>query len=147
MLTVRSLAAAAFALLLTACAAVPLQRTQTAQLTQEAPASEVEKMFGKATVTASHHFDFQEKHYLARHYDLQTGSKQQTSMSCTQYGCFPIFYTVPVTAPYVVVYNTDTQKLVAWGLLEELSRSPDESVSSMMPALKESYNKAIAKKK
>ncbi|MEW6563128.1 MAG: hypothetical protein AB1400_07850 [Pseudomonadota bacterium] len=143
----RRLFAAVLLAALTACAAVPLQRGQTAQLTQDAPADEVEKVFGKATVTATHEFDFQDKHFRARHYNLQTGSKQEMSMSCTQYGCFPVFYTVAVTAPYVVVYNTGTKKLVAWGLVEELSRSPDESVSAMMPALKESHAKAVAEKK
>lgn len=134
-------------LALTACApVVPLQRDQTASFSKGATMSQVSGSLGKATLTIAHEFDSRGNHFLANHYDLQTGTRQQMSMVCTP-TCiaYPIY--VPVTAPYVMVYEGADRHLLAWGMLEELSRSPDESVSSIMPDLKASYERELAKKK
>lgn len=132
--------AIACAALVSGCAAnVPLQRDQTAALAKNASLSDVEKVVGKSTPIARHHFASQGKTFDARHYYLQTGSKQQMQMVCAP-TCFPIFLTVPVTDAYVMVFEAPKQQLFAWGTLEELSRSPDESISAIMPDLKKSYD-------
>ncbi len=128
------------AAILSGCAAnVPLQRTQTESLAKNASIADVEKVAGKSTPIASHHFTSQGKTFDARHYNLQTGSKQQMQMVCAP-TCFPIFITMPVTDAYVMVFETPKQQLFAWGTLEELSRSPDDSISAIMPDLKKSYD-------
>lgn len=137
----------ALVLALTACApAVPLQRNQTESFAKGASVSDVAKVVGKATISLSHEFEAKGKYYLANHYDLQTGARQEMGMVCTP-TCiaYPIY--VPVTAPYVMIYEKDSGSLVAWGMIEELSRSPDESISSIMPNLKASYDVELAKKK
>ncbi len=134
-------------LALTACApVVPLQRDQTASFSKGATMSQVAGSLGKATLTVAHEFDSRGSHFLANHYDLQTGTRQQMSMVCTP-TCiaYPVY--VPVTAPYVMVYEGTDRHLLAWGMLEELSRSPDDSVSSIMPDLKASYERELAKQK
>ncbi|UUZ47495.1 hypothetical protein LP420_30210 [Massilia sp. B-10] len=59
----------------------------------------------------------------------------------------PIFITVPVIDSYVLVFDSPARRLFAWGTVEELSRSPDESVSAIMPDLKQSHALAIQAKK
>ena len=128
------------AALISGCAVnVPLQRAQTAALAKDASMADVDKAVGKSTPIASHSFTSQGKAFDARHYYLQTGSKQQMQMVCAP-TCFPIFITVPVTDSYVMVFEAPKQQLFAWGTLEELSRSPDESISAIMPGLKKAYD-------
>ena len=132
--------AIACAALISGCAVnVPLQRGQTAALAKNATLSDVEKVVGKSTPIANHRFASQGKTFDARHYNLQTGSRQQMQMVCAP-TCFPIFITVPVTDAYVMVFEAPKQQLFAWGTLEELSRSPDDSISAIMPDLKKSYD-------
>jgi hypothetical protein len=133
--------------LLAGCAAnIPLQRSQTAGLAKGTPASQAEGVASKATVQASHEFQVQERRFLAKHYNLQTGLRQDMTMVCTTF-CFPVMIDVPILTPYVMVYEAEGQRLVAWGTVEELSRSPDEEISSIMPPLKQSYERELAKKK
>jgi hypothetical protein len=135
------------ALLLTACAGVvPLQRGQTAGLNKQATPAEVDAFVGKATITANHVFSSQGQSWDARHYNLQTGSTQQMTMVCAP-TCMPIFITVPVVDSYVLVFDSPARHLFAWGTLEELSRSPDEAVSAIMPDLKQSHALALQAKK
>lgn len=135
------------AFLLSACAGVvPLQRAQTAILHKEATPAEVASLVGNATVTTNHIFTSQGQSWDARHYNLQTGSTQQMTMVCAP-TCMPIFITVPVIDSYVLVFDSPARRLFAWGTLEELSRSPDESVSAIMPDLKQSHALAIQAKK
>lgn len=119
---------------------MPLQRTQTALLSQGSSEAQVQAIIGKATLLAGHEFSVDGQRYLARHYDLQTGTRQQMSMRCNRRrGCVPMYYDLPITDAYVVVYRQPAQQLYAWGTLEELSRSPDDAVSRIMPALKAAY--------
>ncbi len=128
------------AALVSGCAVnVPLQRTQTAALAKGASIADVERVVGKSTPIASHSFSSQGKAFDARHYYVQTGTKQQMQMVCAP-TCFPIFISVPVTDAYVMVFEAPKQQLFAWGTLEELSRSPDEAISAIMPDLKKSYD-------
>lgn len=123
---------------------VPLQRAQTANLSSGASAADVESAVGKASVLLAHDFESGGKRYLARHYALQTGARQEMMVVCTP-NCMAIPTAVPVNTPYVVVYEAASQKLIAWGTIEELSRSPDDSISALMPALKAAQDRAKAK--
>lgn len=68
------------------------------------------------------------------------------AMMCTPVCiAYPVY--VPVYTPYVMIFLGEEKTLMAWGTVEELSRSPDESVSSIMPSLKSSYDHELAKKK
>lgn len=128
------------AALISGCATnVPLQRTQTAALVKGASVVDVNLVVGKSTPVATHQFSSQGKAFDARHFNVQTGTKQQMQMVCAP-TCFPIFISVPVTDTYVIVFETPKQQLFAWGTLEELSRSPDEGISAIMPDLKKSYD-------
>jgi hypothetical protein len=64
--------------------------------------------------------------YLVQEYAMQTGSRQEMTMTCGQYGCTPIVYPVPITAPYYLIYRKN--RLVTWGHLEELNRSDDPQI-------------------
>lgn len=129
-------------LLLAGCAGyMPLQRYQTAEIRKQDPIQEVERKIGGASVQASHQFSHGDDYYLAKHYDLQVGVQRHVYFRCRAYwGCSPVVYHFPVTAPYVVVYREPHGEVFAWGTLEELSKSPDDKVSDLMPALKASYD-------
>jgi hypothetical protein len=135
------------AVVMTGCAAnIPLQRGQTASLTAGTPADQVAPALGNASVQLAHDFEFEGRTFSARHYALQTGSTQQMTMVCSPV-CIPVFYTVPVTQPYVLVFEGKPPRLFAFGMVEELSRSPDADTAKMMPTLKESAERARASQK
>jgi hypothetical protein len=132
--------------LLAACAqSVPLQRAQIDSLARDTKASDVDRVLAGATVVAQSEIVDNEKAFLARHYRLVTGSRQEMTMVCTP-NCFPIFITVPVTADYVVIQRLPLKELHAWGTLEELSKDADPAVSSLMPAVKERFSESRKKK-
>lgn len=136
---------ACISILLTACAqSVPLQRTQIDSLNKDTKSSEVDRVLAGATVVAQSEFVEGEVSFIARHYRLVTGSRQEMTMVCTP-NCFPIFITVPVTAEYVVIQRMPARDLHAWGTLEELSKDADPAISSLMPTVKQRY--AESKKK
>lgn len=66
-------------------------------------------------------------------FSLLVDQTQQMTMSCTQYGCVPIFYTVPVTEPYVLAFVED--RLFAWGFVHELKKDPSRKVSELGEAI------------
>lgn len=121
--------------LLAGCAPVPLQRAQVDRLNADASLAEVQAALGGASELRAFDFAAGERSYRVREYRLQTGATQQTSVVCTP-ACYPIVVTVPVTVDYVLVHEQGSQRLLAWGSLEELSKSSDERVSTVMPALK-----------
>lgn len=130
---------------LPACApSVPLQRAQIGSLSKEATPSDVERVLSGATMVAQTEFVVDEKSYLARHYRLLTGSRQEMSMVCTP-NCIPIFVTVPVTSEYVVIQRMPSRQLHAWGTLEELSKDSDSTISSIMPVVKARFDEAKKK--
>jgi len=133
---------------LSGCATyVPLQRAQTAQITRDASEAQLEGTLGKATVLVSHEFSANGRNFLAKHYDLLTGVRQEMTMRChRRRGCTPVFYDRPIYDAYVVIFEQPAGRVFAWGMVEELSRSPDDTVSSIMPALKASYETARRKK-
>ncbi|MBI5259074.1 MAG: hypothetical protein HY855_21395 [Burkholderiales bacterium] len=140
------LALAAFvSVLLVACAApVPLQRAQAGALSRDSAPGDVERILGNASVVAQAEFAVDDKPFLARHYRLLTGSRQQMTMVCTPV-CIPIFVTVPVTTDYAVIQRLPSKALHAWGTLEELSKDPDAAVSSIMPTVKARLEEAKKK--
>lgn len=129
-------------LLLLGCAGyMPLQRYQTAEVRKLDNMAEVERKIGGASVQASHQFSHNDDYYLAKHYDLQVGVQRHVTFHCRPYwGCRPVVYHFPITAPYVFIYREPEGQVVGWGTLEELSKSPDDRISDLMPALKASYD-------
>lgn len=133
------------AVLLTACvASVPLQPAQIGSLARESAPSDVDRILDKATVVAKTEFSANEKSYVARHFSLQTGTRQEMFVVCTP-ACMPIFTTVPVTAEYVVVQRLPSMELLAWGTLEELSKDSDNTVSAIMPIVKARFDETKKK--
>jgi len=129
-------------LMLTACVSYqPLHRAQTANLSSGISSANASSIIGSATLLASHTFESGGQEYRADHYDLLTGTRQQMYTHCPsrRRTCFPVIQNIPITDSYVVIYQSATDKVVAWGTVEELSRSPDNAVSDLMPNLKASY--------
>ena len=140
-----ALVVVAAAALAAACATtVPLQRAQIGALAKETPPGDVERILDKATVVAQTEIVANERPYLARHYRLLTGTRQEMTMVCTP-TCIPIFVTVPVTSDYVVIQRMPAKELHAWGTLEELSKDSDTAVSSIMPIVKARLDEAKKK--
>jgi hypothetical protein len=145
--SMRVLAAAAVALALAGCATpVALQRDQVGQIRRDASPEEVDRVLGKATVTAQFEFDAQGGKYFARHFNLQTGRRAEQTMVCTTF-CFPVYYDVPIMSEYVVIQRLPARAIHAWGTLEELSKDPDPQVSALMPAVKQRYGEELKNKK
>lgn len=136
----------ACAVAITGCAGmVPLQRAQVAAISRDTAPAELDRVLAQATAVAQVEFQEGGKAYMARHYHLQTGSRQEMTMVCTP-TCVPIFIQVPVTERYVVIQNLPARSVHAWGTLEELSKDADPAVSSLMPALKQRLTEAEKKK-
>lgn len=132
-------------IVVTACASsVPLQRSQVGALTMDSLPDEVDRVLGTASVVARTEFSASGEKYIARHYRLLTGSRQEMTMVCTPV-CYPIVISVPITTDYVVIQSSPALKLRAWGTLEELSKDPDDTISSLMPVVKAELEKATAK--
>ena len=131
-----------------ACAtpSVPLSRAQVGQLSNGASMEDINNAVATATPLATYSFDARGKKYDARHYAMVTGTTTAFVTVCTPF-CMTIPVTAPVSVPYVVVQDAETQKLFAWGTIEELSKNPDDSISSIMPSLKAAYDIQIASKK
>lgn len=138
---------AATAILAGCAAKVPLTREQIGRISAETSASELDAVLGKATVSSEYDFEVSGRTYHARHLLLKTGTTAQMIMVCTP-TCIPVYSPVPVTTQYVVVQAQPSRKLLGWGTIEELSKSPDESIASIMPTLKqvEAERQAAAKK-
>lgn len=71
--------------------------------------------------------------YLAEVYQVLTDQTQQTTVSCTQYGCIPVVYTEPVTEPFAFIYHQD--QLVAWGFVDALRRHPSDEINRLGAAV------------
>ena len=114
---------------------VPLQQRQVSEISRDTTASALEKIVGDAAVASRSEFEVAGVKYLARSYKLQTGTTSEMTMACTP-ACIPIFIQVPVLTEYVIVQRLPSMNMHAWGTLEQLSKDPDVSVSSIMPTLK-----------
>jgi hypothetical protein len=126
---------------------IPLSREQVARISTETSAADLDAILGKATVSSEYDFDANGRKYHARHLQLQTGTRTETTMACAK-TCFPVYTPVAVTADYLVVQEQPSRRLLGWGTIEELSKSPDERLASIMPALKQvdAERQASAKK-
>jgi hypothetical protein len=134
------------AILLAGCAAnVPLSREQIGRISGDTSPSELSNILGKATVSVEYDFDSQARRYHARHLSLQTGTTQSMTMVCTP-TCIPIMITNPVLVQYVLVQEQPSLKLLGWGTIEELSKSSDERIASLMPDLKKTHEELTRKK-
>jgi len=138
----------AFALaLLAGCASnVPLHRDQIGRIGADTSPVELTTILGKATSSAEYDFKSQEHDYKARHYLLQTGTSQTTTMVCTP-ACIPILIDTPVFEQYVLVQEQPSLKLVGWGTIEEMGKNPNERISSLVPDLKKAYAQVQLEKK
>ncbi len=143
----RSLTIIAVLGMLVGCAApLPLQRSQIDAISRDMSPEALEQTLGKTAPTAKFEFTANGNPYFVRHYLLQTGARQESIMVCTTF-CFPVFVAVPVTTQYLVVQRHPSLAMHAWGTIEELSKDPDASVSSIMPELKARLALALAEKK
>jgi hypothetical protein len=134
------------ATLLAGCAStVPLSREQVGRIGADTSPAELSSIVGKATVSVEYDFDSQARRYHARYLSLQTGTTQNMTMVCTP-TCIPIWVTVPVLTEYVLVQEQPSLKLLGWGTIEELSKSADERVASLMPDLKKTHDQLTRKK-
>ncbi len=142
----RRLVSTAVAVVLVGCAStVPLQRGQIDSINRDSSPSAVNEALGRATSKAEFELTANGESFAIRHYLLQTGMRQEMTMVCTNF-CMPIFYSVPVTADYVVVQRLPSRAMHAWGTIEELSKDQDSTVSSIMPALKSKLEAVTAEK-
>jgi len=136
---------AALALLAGCATSVPLNRDQIGRIGPETSPTELNTIVGRATPSAEYDFASRDQQYHARYYNLRTGTSQTTSVVCTP-TCIPILIDVPVFEQYVLVQEQPSLKLVGWGTVEELSKNPDEKVSSLMPDLKKAHDQFTKKK-
>lgn len=134
-------------LLVAGCVAtVPLQRSQIDSFRTGDSAVSLQEKIGKSTPTLEHAFEHAGVPYMARHFNLQTGTQQSGTVVCTPV-CMYIPIIVPIYTPFVIVYGDGGRVVRAYGTLEELSKSHDETISAFMPALKAGMEKARAEKK
>lgn len=132
--------------LLSGCASnIPLHRDQIGRIGAQTSPAELNTILGKATSSAEYDFKSHEHDYRARHYLLQTGTSQTTTMVCAP-ACIPILIDVPVFEQYVLVQEQPSLKLIGWGTIEELGKNPDDRVSSLIPDLKQTYAQVTKKK-
>jgi hypothetical protein len=132
--------------LISACASsVPLQRAQVGAITRGSDPADVDRTLAGSTPLASYELNVNGKSYLARHFNLLTGTRQEMTMICTP-TCIASPITVPITAQYVVLQNLPARSMHAWGTLEELSKDADPEVSAMMPTVKKRFEEEMKKK-
>lgn len=141
-------AALAATLILAGCASnVALTREQVGRISADTPAADLDAILGKATVSAEFDFDANGQAYHVRQLALKTGTRMEMIMVCSK-TCIPVNTPVAVTTQYLVIQQMPAKKLLGWGTTEELSKSPDDRISSIMPKLKqvEAERLAAAKK-
>ncbi|MDQ1831347.1 hypothetical protein [Massilia scottii] len=133
--------------MLAGCATnVPLQRAQLGLIGDMTSPAELNSIIGKATVSAEYDFDSHANRYRARHLSLQTGTTQTSTVVCAP-SCFPISIDVPVLAQFVLLQEQPSLKLIGWGTIEELSKSTDDRIASVMPDLKKTHEQITRKNK
>lgn len=131
------------ALLISGCANMqPLTREKLATIDRNTPMAEVSRRLEGTRVDGTARFEVDGVKYTAQGYSLVTGTRQEMTMVCGQYGCIPVSYPVDDTSPYVMLFKGEPPMLLAWGLVEELSKSEDAAVSGLMPRVKEELSKA-----
>jgi outer membrane murein-binding lipoprotein Lpp len=128
-------AALAATLLLAGCAThVPLTNEQIGRISAETPAADLNTILGKATVSAKYNINADGQTYHVRRLALKTGTRMQKITVCTK-TCNLVNTPVVVTTHYLLIQEIPSQKLLGWGTIEELSKSPDERIASILPKL------------
>jgi hypothetical protein len=125
---------------------IPLQRSQVDSFRLGETAQAIKEKIGKSTPTLEHPVEYQGKTYTAQHFNLQTGVQHSSTVVCVPH-CIFIPITVPIYTAFVVVSSNETQRVVTFGTIEELSKSPDNTIADMMPVLKAAMEKARAQAK
>jgi hypothetical protein len=74
--------------------------------------------------------------YYARFYTLQTGTQTTYTTVCNQYGCYPVPIEVPITSPYLFLFE-DPPTLLTWGFVEELHKSSEPRIVRLAADLEE----------
>jgi len=141
-------AALAATLILAGCAShIPLTREQVGRISADTSATDLTAILGKATVAAEYDVDANGQSYHVRRLALKTGTRMEMTMVCSK-TCIPVNTPVAVTTQYLLIQQLPSQKLLGWGTTEELSKSPDDKISSIMPKLKQvdAERQAAAKK-
>lgn len=141
----RILLCALSAALMAGCSTpVHLQQAQIGGLGRDSAPAEVDRVLGNATLVARSEFTADGQGFLARQYRLQTGTNQEMTMVCSP-ACIPIFVQVPITADYFIIQRMPSLAMHAWGTPEQLSKDPNEAISSIMPTVKARLNEARQK--
>lgn len=130
-------------LLMSGCASVT--QNQSAKLSLGMPVAEVDRTLLWVVVDARYNFTSHGRDYSVRQYRLQTGLKDNWMI----YGgrpCPPgvdttcsVYAPLPVTEPYFVVMDDETQTLAAYGTMRELINDPDIRVQDIVMDLAATY--------
>ena len=129
-------------LLLFGCAGpLTMDQLQTLQRGQS-PAQVQEQL--KRPPEAQFSLQHANKEYHVEIYQMQTGSRMESSVVCNQYGCYPMSYSVPVTQLYLFVYEADSG-LYTWGFEEEVSKSEEGELVGLTQRIQEAYREYQAK--
>jgi len=130
-------AALAATLFLAGCAThVPLTNAQVERISADTPAADLNAILGKATVAAKYDVDADGQTYHVRRLALKTGTRMKKVTVCTK-TCNLVNTPVAVTTHYLLIQEMPSQKLLGWGTTEELSKSADERIASIMPKLRQ----------
>ena len=137
-MSIKTLGAALAAILLLAgCAThVPLTNEQVGRISAGTPATDLDAILGKATVSAKYNIDADGQTYHVRRLALKTGTRMKKVTICTK-TCNLVDRPVAVTTHYLLIQEMPSQKLLGWGTTEELSKSADERIASIMPKLRQ----------
>lgn len=132
-------------LMLTGCVSVPVWELDVATLDKKGKGltiSEVDEVLGRSSVLASRIFEVEGTTYTLRHYKISEPTGRVTSSyKCQSNGsdCMTIFLPEYKLAPFSMVFVGISPKLVAWGKLDDLSKSTDPQVIAVARQLRRSY--------
>lgn len=132
--------------MLTGCGSVPVWKRDVATLDNKGKGltiAEVDRVLGRSTILASSVFAIDGTTYTLRHYEIsEPTGRVATSYKCQRNGngCMSSFSPDYKIAPFAVVFVGIAPKLVAWGTLDDLSKSTDPQVIAVMQQLKASFS-------
>jgi hypothetical protein len=130
-------------LLLTGCTSiVPLSNAEIASINRDISATELNKILPKNKVIFKYELPANGQFYSVRHAILKTGEIQKPVFVCVP-TCITLFVPVSTTTQYVVIQEAPSGKVFAFGTLDELDKDPDNKVSSIIPAIRQSFREKI----
>lgn len=131
--------------MLTGCVSVPVWESDVATLDKKGKGltiSEVDKVLGRSSVLASRIFEVEGATYTLRHYEIsEPTGRVASSYKCGKNGtgCVTSYFPEYKLAPFSMVFVGISPKLVAWGKLDDLSKSTDPQVIAVLRQLQRSY--------